>query len=95
VFFLIGFVNAKHFNYTFVYSLYKESIMKAITIHPESIEQLKTVKAVLKALKVPFEPQSISLPDHVTKSIHKGLDQYSRGESISLKAFKEKHLRKG
>ncbi|WP_196939508.1 hypothetical protein [Sphingobacterium pedocola] len=69
--------------------------MKAITIHPESIEQLKTVKAVSKAWKVPFEPQSASLPDHVTKSIHNGFDQYNRGESISLKAFKERHLRKG
>jgi len=39
--------------------------MEAITIHPENAEQLKTVKSVLKALKVPFEPQASTMPDHV------------------------------
>ncbi len=68
--------------------------MEAITIHPESVEQFKTVKAVLKALKVPFESQSANLPDHVIKSIDKGLDQFNAGKSISLESFKEKHFRK-
>lgn len=38
--------------------------MEAIVIHPDSAEQLKIVKAVLKALNVRFEKQA-SLPQHV------------------------------
>ncbi|WP_320167911.1 DUF2683 family protein [Mangrovibacterium marinum] len=29
--------------------------MEALTIHPQNDEQLKAIKAVLKALKIPFE----------------------------------------
>ena len=67
--------------------------MEAIVIHPESIEQLKTVKAVLKALNVPFEKQ-VALPAHVTKSINQGMEQYENGKVISVKQFKEKHFSK-
>ena len=49
--------------------------MEAIMIHPENAEQLKTVKSVLKALKVPFEPQSSALSDHVMASIDRGMEQ--------------------
>lgn len=38
--------------------------MEAIVIHPDSAEQLKIVKAVLKALNVRFEKQA-SLPQHL------------------------------
>jgi hypothetical protein len=64
--------------------------MESILIHPESVAQLKTVKAVLKALKVPFEPQSSSLPAHVSKSIK----QFEAGHTISLAEFTEKHFSK-
>ena len=66
--------------------------MEAITIHPENAEQLKTVKSVLKALKVPFETQPSILPDHVMASIDRGMEQAARGETIGLEAFKEKHF---
>jgi len=68
--------------------------MKAIMIHPENAEQLKTVKSVLKALKVPFEPQSSTLPDHVMASVDSGMEQAAQGKTIGLKAFKEKHFLK-
>jgi len=68
--------------------------MESILIHPESSEQLKTVKAVLKALKVPFEPQTVTLPEHVLNSIDKSIAQYENGQTISLKEFKEKHFLK-
>jgi hypothetical protein len=68
--------------------------MESILIHPESAEQLKTVKAVLKALKVQFEPQSNTLPPHVLKSIERGLEQSRKGQSISLQQFTEKHFSK-
>lgn len=68
--------------------------MEAIMIHPENAEQLKTVKSVLKALKVPYEPQSSTLPDHVMASIDRGTKQAVQGKTIGLEAFKEKHFLK-
>ena len=68
--------------------------MESILIHPESVEQLKTVKAVLKALKVQFEPQSNVLPPHVLKGVEKSLKQYENGQTISLQQFTEKHFSK-
>jgi len=66
--------------------------MESILIHPESTEQLKTVKAVLKALKVQFESSTVTLPSHVSESIHRGIQQYEAGTSISLEEFSQKHL---
>jgi hypothetical protein len=69
--------------------------MESILVHPENAEQLKTVKAVLKALKVQFEPQSnISLPLHVLKGLEKSMQQVENGKTISLQEFKEKHFLK-
>jgi len=68
--------------------------MEAITIHPENAEQLKTVKSVLRALKVPFEPQSSTLPNHVMASIDRGMEQADQDNTISLETFKEKHFLK-
>jgi hypothetical protein len=68
--------------------------MQSILIHPESAEQLKTVKAVLKALNVQFEPQSNTLPSHVLKSAEKGLKQYEAGEGISAQEFIDRHFTK-
>ncbi|MBK1441219.1 hypothetical protein JHJ32_14565 [Parapedobacter sp. ISTM3] len=68
--------------------------MEAIMIHPENAEQLKTVKSVLKALKVPFEPQFSTLPDHVMASIDRGMEQAAQGRTIGLEAFKKKHFLK-
>lgn len=68
--------------------------MESILIHPESAEQLKTVKAVLKALNVPFEPQSVTLPPHISRSIEKSIKQYEDGQTITLQEFKEKHFSK-
>jgi len=67
--------------------------MEAIIIHPENVEQLKTVKAILKALNVPFENQS-QLPPHVSASLQRGLNQYKNGELISIDEFKKKHFLK-
>jgi methionine synthase I (cobalamin-dependent) len=68
--------------------------MESILIHPESAEQLKAVKAFLKALKVPFEPQAVNLPAHVLKGIEKSTGQYLNGQTISLEEFKNKHFSK-
>jgi hypothetical protein len=66
--------------------------MESILIHPESAEQLKAIKAVLKVLKVPFESQAATLPSHVSHSIEKSIKQYEEGKTISLDEFKKKHF---
>lgn len=68
--------------------------MEAITIHPKNSQQLKTLKAILKALRIPFEPQSALLPSHVSKSIETSLKQSEAGEVITLEEFKNRHLTK-
>ena len=68
--------------------------MEPILIYPESAEQSKTIKAVLKALKVQFEPQSKPLPQHVLKSIDRGLKQIENGQGISIEEFKDRHFSK-
>jgi hypothetical protein len=68
--------------------------MESILIRPESAEQIKTVKAFPKALKVPFEPQSTGFPPHVLKNIEEGIWQYENGQTISLDVFKAKHFTK-
>ena len=68
--------------------------MEPLLIYPESAEQLKTVKAVLKALKVQFEPQTKGLPPHVLKSFERGIQQYNDGQAISFEEFKEKNFTK-
>jgi len=67
--------------------------MEAIVIHPDSVDQLRTVKAVLKALNVRFEKQGLLAP-HVAASIEKGLEQYENGSLISLDEFKKNHFLK-
>lgn len=68
--------------------------MESILVHPENAEQLKTVKAVLKALKVNFEPQAEKLPQHVIEGIQRGIEQAKNGQTIAWDEFKEKHFTK-
>lgn len=66
--------------------------MEPILIYPENAEQLKTIKAFLKALKVEFEPQGSTLPPHVRASVEKGLKQIEQGQFISFEEFKARHF---
>jgi hypothetical protein len=68
--------------------------MEPLLIYPESAEQLKTIKAVLKALKVQFEPQSTTLPPHILKIAEESIKQYENGETISFDEFKARHFSK-
>ena len=52
--------------------------MEAIVIHPDSVEQLKTVKAVLKALNVRFEKQEHSINNtnsHFLNELKEAVDE--------------------
>jgi len=66
--------------------------MEALLIHPENKEQLRAVKAFLKAMKVPFQQQDANLPKHVQERIEKGLDQVQNGQTVSFDVFKSKHF---
>ena len=68
--------------------------MVPLVIYPENAEQLKTVKAILKALKVQFEPQSTVLPPHILKIAKESIKQYENGETISFEEFKARHFSK-
>lgn len=73
----------------FFYICYYAKLM----IHPKNAEQLRRVKAILKALKVPFEVQEDKLPEHVLESINKSIAQHESGLSTLFEEFKEKHFK--
>jgi hypothetical protein len=66
--------------------------MESLLVHPENKEQLKAIKAILKALKVKFEVQPQLLPAHVLKSIEISMKQYGKGQTISFEEFKKRHF---
>lgn len=68
--------------------------MESILIHPENAEQLKAVKAFLKALKVQFESKPNELPFHINQQVEKSIQQYEDGQAISFEEFKKKHFSK-
>lgn len=54
--------------------------MTTIVVHPEK-EQLKAVKAILKALKIPFEEKTgESLPDFVIRGVKESQLQVAEGK---------------
>ena len=54
--------------------------MATIVVHPEK-DQLKTVKAFLKALKIPFEEsKGEPLPDYVVRGIQESQSQIAKGK---------------
>jgi hypothetical protein len=64
-------------------------IMEAILVHPNSEDQAETIKAVLQALKVPFETTKSNLPEHVVLGINKGLLDLKEGRVTSLEDVKK------
>jgi hypothetical protein len=68
--------------------------MESLVIHPENAEQLKTVKAFLKAINVQFESKSDKFPLHVLEGIERGIAQAKNGQTISFEEFKEKNFTK-
>ncbi|WP_256005241.1 DUF2683 family protein [Pedobacter deserti] len=64
--------------------------MATIVVHPQK-DQLKAVKAILKALKVPFEEtKEETLPQHVLESIKRGQEDAKAGRTITLDQFAER-----
>jgi len=55
--------------------------MEALLIHPENKEQLKAVKAFLKAMKISFEEKKgeIIYPEHVINEVEASLKQANEG----------------
>ncbi len=54
--------------------------MAIIVAHPEK-DQLKAVKAILKALKIPFEEKiDESLPDYVVRGVKESQIQVAEGK---------------
>jgi len=44
--------------------------METLTIHPQNNEQLKAIKSVLKALKIPFDKKGSTYNPDFVKKVH-------------------------
>lgn len=65
-------------------------IMEAYVVYPENKEQLSALKAVLKALKINFEPQvAVPLPPHVIEGMKRGIEDLDNGRKIPFSEFEE------
>ena len=64
--------------------------MEAYVVYPENKEQLSALKAVLKALKINFEPQVVTpLPPHAIEGMKRGLADLDNGRKIPFAEFEE------
>jgi hypothetical protein len=64
--------------------------MEAYVVYPENKEQLSALKAVLKALKINFEPQSAApLPPHAIEGMKRGIEDLDNGRKIPFSEFEE------
>jgi antitoxin component of RelBE/YafQ-DinJ toxin-antitoxin module len=57
--------------------------MEALTIHPKNSEQLKAIKSVLRAMKIPFEKKDSSYDPEFVKMIQEA--EKDRENSTVLK----------
>ena len=57
--------------------------MEALTIHPQNRVQLKAIKSVLKAMKIPFEKKDSPYDPEFVKKIQKS--RASEGKEIKTK----------
>ena len=55
--------------------------MESLIVYPENKEQLTALKAFMKAMKISFEPQRESLPEHVKIGVKEALKEIERGQS--------------
>ncbi|MCF8236439.1 MAG: hypothetical protein K9G67_16150 [Bacteroidales bacterium] len=56
--------------------------METLTIHPENNEQMKAIKAVLKALKIPFDQKESPYKHEFVKKINEA--EKDREDAIIL-----------
>lgn len=59
-------------------------IMEAITIHPKNEEQSVTVKAILKALKVPFKKSESPYNEKFVAMVKKADKDYKKGKGKTV-----------
>lgn len=61
--------------------------MEALLIHPKNSDQLTAVKAILKALKVPYEPQEeLSFPKITKADIEQAYAELREGKYTVIEA---------
>jgi hypothetical protein len=63
--------------------------MDALIVYPENKEQMRAIKAVLKAMKVPFEQRKAELPLHVIVGVKKSLEQVKNGETFPYTGIRD------
>jgi sialic acid synthase SpsE len=65
----------------------ESEIMEAITVHPKSKEQLTTIAAILKALKIPFKKikSEEEYDTDFVKEILQAKEDIKNGKGIAIK----------
>lgn len=63
--------------------------MDALIVYPESKEQLTTLKAIMKAMKISFEQKSEIYPDHIIEGVKESLKQADEGQLIPYTGIKD------
>jgi nitrogenase molybdenum-iron protein alpha/beta subunit len=63
--------------------------MDSLIVYPENKEQLTALKAVMKAMKIPFEQKSEVYPDHVTNGTKESLKQSEEGQLTPFTGIRE------
>jgi hypothetical protein len=63
--------------------------MEALIVYPEDKEQITAVKAIMKAMKIPFETRKHDMPGYVITGIKKSLEQVKNGESFPYTGIRD------
>lgn len=64
--------------------------MEVYVVYPENKEQLSALKAVLKALKMNFEPKAAAtLLPHALEGVKRGIEDLDNGRKIPFIEFEE------
>lgn len=63
--------------------------MESLIVYPKNKEQLKAIKAILKAMKIPFDTRKHDMPEYVITGVKKALEQVKNGESFPYTGIRD------
>jgi len=63
--------------------------MDALIVYPENKEQLTALKAIVKAMKISFEQQKETYPQHVVEGVRQSLNEADNGLLTPYKGIRD------
>ncbi|MFC0518032.1 DUF2683 family protein [Mucilaginibacter angelicae] len=63
--------------------------MDALIVYPKNKEQMVALKAVMKAMKIPFEQKNEVYPGFVVKGVNESLKQADEGKLTPYTGFRD------